>query len=91
MTTDPMSVMLQTESRMNHARDELARATTAYYAACDEFVRVDIFKRLVHAPTAYSPVPDDGKTNPTLATCQQEPGDVAIRGAGILQGETHET
>ena len=87
MTNDPMNVMLQTESRMNHARDELARATKAYYAACDEFVRHDLAERLAETkPTAYEPVPAT-EVNPTLAQCQQDPGVSAGRGVGDLLEE----
>ena len=88
MTNDPMNVMLQTESRMNHARDELARATTAYYAACDGYVRHDVAERLAETkPTAYEPVPNDGKINSTLAQCQQDPGVAAGGGVGDLLEE----
>ena len=85
MTNDPMNVMLQTESRMNHARDERARATTAYYAASDRYVRYDIAKRLAETkPTAYEPVPAT-EVNPTLAQCQQDPGVAAGGGVGDLE------
>ena len=88
MTTDPMNVMLQTESRMNHARDELARATNAHRHACEDVVRHDRAKQQAETtPTAYSPVPNDGKINSTLAQCQQDPGVAAGRGVGDLLEE----
>ena len=85
MTNDPMNVMLQTESRMNHARDELARATKAYRYACEDVVRHDRAKRLAETkPTAYEPVPAT-EVNPTLAQCQQDPGVAAGGGVGDLE------
>ena len=88
MTNDPMIVMLKAESRMNHARDELARATNAYRYARQVVARHDRAKRLAETkPTAYEPVPNDGKINSTLAQCQQDPGVAAGGGVGDLLEE----
>ena len=85
MTNDPMNGMLKAESRMKHARDELARATNAYHAACDEFVRHDVAKRLAETKTtAYEPVPAT-EVNPTPALCRQDPGVAAGGGVGDLE------